>query len=257
MYKKLITQILIVLSMVFFIVGSAEAQIKLDIGPKFGLNVATFTGSDVKDTSLFLDADPGNVVGAVVGISITANVVRYMSIQAEFLYSMKGAAWEASKTDSNTVWEADQWVRLNYFEVPILLRVNVPMQSRFEPYFLAGPALGFYSSGEAKWTGEVYYNGKKVKHDEQYENKIYNTKSTIVSAVFGAGAKLKKGRGCFYFEVRYSTSLGDTFEDTPPHSEIPDIKDYAIFADPYTGEKAKIKHSLFTFQIGYTLSIGL
>src|SRR5215211_3696797 len=75
-----------------------------------GINSSTVAGDETEDAS--------RRTGVIAGILLSVPVAPNFAIQPEFLYSMKGAKFGDS--------DAAGTVKLDYAEIPILLRIDVP-----------------------------------------------------------------------------------------------------------------------------------
>jgi len=103
------------------------------LGIHGGASIATLGGSDVGSA----DARTGMNFGA----SVTFPVGEILGIQLGAGYAQKGATENSEG--------ADVEFALDYFEVPVLLRVGVPTTGSISPHFFAGPAVAFKAKCEA------------------------------------------------------------------------------------------------------------
>lgn len=116
--------------------AEANAQL-LHFGAKIGLNLATLYRYDIPyGLSGKQELRPGFVVGAYM----TYGVIPFVSIQPEVLYSIKGTKFkETSPTPAEYLFS------YNYVEVPVLLKLNLPIGSvtPFKASFYMGPDFAF------------------------------------------------------------------------------------------------------------------
>src|SRR4029079_5672560 len=109
--------------------GVAQAQLKPP--PRFGLmagiNSSTVGGGDADDAA--------RRTGVMAGAFIVAPVSPGVAIQPELYFTMKGAGFSDSDGSGS--------VKMNYVEIPVLLRVSVPTSSNARPFFYGGPAIAF------------------------------------------------------------------------------------------------------------------
>jgi hypothetical protein len=145
--KRLLFALLVAASVVLLVAPlSAKGMM---FGIKGGLSEAKFNGSDVGDNSY----KAGFVGGAFMNYELTD----IFSIQPEVLFAMKGA-----KFDSAGVSFKD---KLNYIEVPILLKANLPVSGSIKPSIYAGPAFDFRLSAKASDGEEIDFKDQTAGFD--------------------------------------------------------------------------------------------
>jgi len=200
------------------------------LGIKGGLNLADIYGTDSEG----LDSRTALAGGALVMFQLSPT----FAIQPEVLYSMKGA--EGSEAGLSLT------LKLNYLEVPFLLKFLPPVNSATHPSVYIGPAIAF--SLDSKAEAEGYGGSGSVD--------IANTKSVDVGLVFGGDIEIPAGEnGLVMLDVRYTLGLAKTFDDTEPF----DINDPPLplpIADPLTGNAYDVKNSALTFTVGYAFPLG-
>lgn len=112
--KKLI---LTTLSLLAFIVSSAQsndnATSNLSFGVKGGVNFSNLYTEEVDDNNVLTSFH--------VGVFATFPITDILGIQTEVLYSRKGAELEYN----NAFLSGTAQFRLNYIEVPVLLKFNI------------------------------------------------------------------------------------------------------------------------------------
>ncbi len=137
---KKIMIFLMILSFVF--VGTLSAQGNLGFGVKGGLNMAKLT---VEDTDI--DMDPGFKLGPTFGGFVTYNLNDKLTIQPEFLYTVKGGSYEISESVTgggyDVVWDGSNDFKMNWLEIPILIVFNPNDKIKI----FAGPFLEVFLSG--------------------------------------------------------------------------------------------------------------
>ncbi len=121
---------LLLLALVFIIAFATEGCAQsLSFGPKLGFTSTTFAGNDVSD-----DTDPlGGFVGGV--FFKYAGESNIFALQPEILYHQKGAVDMEGGTGTK--------LNVDYLEVPILLKVQIPVGETFFPHIYAGPYGAF------------------------------------------------------------------------------------------------------------------
>jgi len=158
---------------------------KMMFGFKGGINLANITGDVVED-------EISMKTGLVGGLFICYRVTETVALQTEFLYSMKGCKLE--DPDVEMIWN------LNYLEIPLLFKVNLPTRGNLKPSLYAGPALGILMSAEGEL--KIIETGEGGNRDikDQFEE-------TDIGIIAGAGLGYKMGSGCLFGEFRYEVGL--------------------------------------------------
>jgi outer membrane protein with beta-barrel domain len=110
--------------------GTPAARPAPRLGLLAGLNLSTVGGDDVDDA----EGRTGGIFGGYVSLGIG----RSWAIQPEVLFSMKGAT-DNSGGDETTL-------KVNYIEVPLLLRLNIPTAGSVDPHVYAGPSFAYRAS---------------------------------------------------------------------------------------------------------------
>ena len=201
MKKYILIGCVIVLS-ILIIASPIFAQPKFGKGVKAGLNIANLGGSDVEGT----DSRTALVFGVFVDVPLSP----IFSIQPEVLYSMQGA--KEKETDNGTT--VDITYKLDYIQIPVLVKVNVPVQgSNVKPSVFAGPALGINTTAKAK--GE----GGGVSAEVDLKDLGMPVKSTDFSLVFGAGIGFGAGSMTIDFDARYWLGLS-SIDDSAANADV-------------------------------------
>lgn len=157
----------------------------VSFGLKAGLDFSRFSGADVdtlaQKSSPFTSAELKSKVGFAGGAFLGVGVGGSWALQPELLYVMKGTKVSAASGDSN--------INLNYFEIPVLLKLNLlPPKSAVAPFIFAGPSLSFKT-------------GTKFTSKDVDQN--YQARSADYGLVLGAGLDIQK----FSLDVRYDLGL--------------------------------------------------
>ncbi len=237
------------------VIGGAVdgAEIKIELGPKGGLNFATMTG-DLADTSAMGDGPEASyLVRGAGGVFVSIILTDSWSIQPEFLYSQKAGKWEEVYTEGYFTATATQEIEVEYIEIPVLAKFTFPQSGKFKPFLCAGPALAFSTASSVKIVNTVDSSGTRVYYFDDYFSNIHNAKSLIFEGCVGIGLNWQLGSNRLTLEGRYTRSLGRIFDDVDDFGAIPE--DDAAVADYPSGEGSKLNHSVFTFIIGYGFSL--
>lgn len=164
-------------------------------GPKIGMNVANLVGDDAGSS----EAKWGLSGGAFLNLGVNPAV----SFQTELLFAQKGARW----TGTNP-WFGDVEVTaaLDYFELPILLKLSWPVPSRTVPSVM----FGSYVATKLSATGTLDVAGVSTSTD------IPDVKNTDYGLVFGASLDFLVGMGRIVLDGRYSLGLTSVDDHEPP-----------------------------------------
>ncbi|HYG37486.1 MAG TPA: porin family protein [Cytophagales bacterium] len=159
----------------------ANAQAGFSIGPKAGLSVNDFSSDD------------GNYSARVAwaaGLFANIQLGEMFSVQPEFLIHQKGATQNVNGQKNE--------VRLNYFSVPLLGKIMIPINGMFYPHILAGPVYNYRLN--AKYTasdnGTVSFNDGDLKRTE-------------IAGALGAGLDIISNNVYFNLDARYNLGFSD------------------------------------------------
>jgi len=221
MKKLCIFVVMGILVLILLLPNSASAY-EIKGGLKIGLNMANIHGKDVKE---FEQVVGGNWESKLVfcgGGYITLTLTEMIAIQAEVLYTQKGAKYDMTWYDETYSAKFN----FSYLEIPVLAKILIPTQSSFKPSLFAGPALALKLSGKAK----SEYAG------ESYEEDVEAMKGTDFGFILGAGIDFGLGgviKGKITVDVRYNLGL-------------------TTISKKVEGESTDIKNGVFSFMIGYS-----
>lgn len=195
-------------------------------GIKGGLSVAKITGDDadmpdpVDDVGMISpDYRTGFAVGAYMIYPFTPN----LAFQPEAFYVNKGAKWEGSgqtyDEDLGEYIDYDwkQTLKLDYIEVPLLLRLEPTMSGSVGPYFLVGPSVGFKASAKMKYEVTASAAGQSISMDD--EEDLDEVKSIDLGAAIGAGLVVPMESVSLLFEARYTLGLTKV-DDSDTESDV-------------------------------------
>ena len=177
----------IVLALLLVCGSPAFAQQPAAFGVKAGVNFANlnFEGEDA-------DVNFDSRMGFVGGLFVVVPSNSPFALQAEALYSQKGAQFDSEGFESK--------VRANFLEVPVLARFSTPASNGSSFHVFAGPSFGFKLSAEAVDS----FEGEEETTDLDDE-----TKSFDLGLVIGAGVEFGK----FVIDGRYSWGMTDLNKD--------------------------------------------
>ncbi len=187
------------------LLGLLVTVLTLGASSAFAQNNDRGIGVGIKGGLLFSNLDFGadddflkNKTGFTGGLFIGGNRGGLLGVEADILYSTKGAKVEGSGSDFD----------IRMLEIPVLLRLNVGSGSLSGArlYGLAGPSMGFRLKSE--------FGGIDI---------VDFTEGYDVNVVLGAGVELTR----FLIEARYNRGLKNISKN---FSESADIKtrSYAV-----------------------------
>ncbi len=117
---------------------------------------------------------------------------------------MKGLKWEG---EVNGATPLKIWIKLDYLEIPVLLKIMPGTQGSVKPYLFAGPAVSIKVSSKVK----AEFEGES--EEEPIEEEVL--KGTDFGLVIGAGADFglgAPGMGKLTVDIRYSLGLSTISE---------------------------------------------
>jgi hypothetical protein len=168
---------------------NAEARkISVDMGIKVGMCASNLNFS--KDSIDGWKTARNFLLGAFFAFNISKTVV----IQPELYYAVKGSAF--SHTYGGESFK--QRVKLDYIEVPLLVKINIPPEG--------GPALlaGFYGALNIGARAITQYSGENRK--ESIKGEI---QQDDYGFVIGTNIDFRMGTRKLILDLRYSTSLAN------------------------------------------------
>lgn len=188
--------------------ASGAAAQGISVGVKAGVNVATLGGDDVEDAE--------SRIGLVGGAFLVYRFSDMLALQPEVLYSQKGTSF------SDT--EGEVTLKLDYVDVPVLLRLDVPLaNSSLRPSVFAGPVFSLRASCGA----EAEFDGGSVEVNcDDFDEEGISFKDTDFGLAFGAGLDFPAGRATVTLDGRYTlglSSIDDSGQDA-------DVKNRAFAA---------------------------
>jgi hypothetical protein len=204
--KTIFTIVFVLL--VFTILPRAQMQ----LGLKAGLNIATVSGDDADN---LFETSLDSRTGFNGGIFFMYQFNKMFAIQPEAYYTMKGA--------STTSMDVDITLKLDYVEIPVLIKVIIPTEGTgLKPSLFVGPALAFNTGAKIK--GEYQGQSEEIDIDSVVT-------STDFSLIFGGGVGFMIGNNELGVDIRYSLGL-TSWDDT---SDPIDVKNNVLSFNAYYG----------------------
>jgi hypothetical protein len=203
MKRQIATAAALLIAIVSQPVAAQRAPVRL--GASVGANFAKFRGDDGGLQS--------NRVGAIGGVALTLPLGGMLDLEIDGLYSQKGTKFDAVLAEATT--------KLDYIDIPVLLRVGLIPNSPTRPYIEAGPSLSIRvgCAVEAKSFGF----GGSVDCSEAGEFLEGQVKSYDIGGVIGGGIDIAAGSARIKLGVRYTIGFVEIVE----HSTV---KNQAISA---------------------------
>jgi hypothetical protein len=158
MKKQLISGVILLMALA----AASPAYAQVGGGIKGGVNLATVSGSD---------DSPDTRVGTIAGVFLITNQ-DLLAFQPEVLFSMQGAKFSFGTA------------KLDYVQIPLLLRIGSSSKNDASFYGLVGPSFGI------------------IAQDDFFEDAV---ERTDVGATFGIGATFSR----VLIEARYTAGLRD------------------------------------------------
>lgn len=183
-------------------VGQVTDKLPLRFGIKLGFNLANVTNY------------PGSTdsrTAYVAGIMVMSKKSPLLSYQIELLLSGKGFERDDLADSANPVRLT---TRLTYLEVPIMIRLKIPIPGKYRPFLIGGGfmAIRMKESVLIKQglVERVFEDDKSQKSELGY--------------IFGGGLEIKAGNSAIIIEARLEKSITNSLTDIDSQNNIFDSK---------------------------------
>ena len=187
--KKLLSLICIA-GMIAFGFNEAQAQ-----DTRFGLK-GGLTMYSMETSVMGFSETSDNKLGFTGGLFVEKPFSDMFSLQFEALFVQKGGE------DSDEVW-GDESLTLSYVDIPVLLKVNIPLDGDTTPYVYGGGFFGYLIDASEEANGETHDIGEFF-NDFNY------------GVAFGAGVSF----GMFNLDVRYDMGLANIVDEDDEFGDI-------------------------------------
>lgn len=189
-----------IISLILVLLAGQALAGGLGKGIKAGISYSKVTNDAVGDSDY--------KAGVAAGVSVSYDLLPGITLQPELLYVQQGGRWDVNVLDGGAiVSNAELTWKLNYLQVPVLARVNLPLLGAFLPTLIAGPALSVKTAS----TYEIEEGDALISSGD-----VDDLVSTDLSLIVGVGFKVGAGPAGFVVDARYnlgSTNLNDTDSD--------------------------------------------
>ncbi len=180
-----------VVSFLMTLLLAVSATARIGYGVKGGLNFADLTGTDSEGFK--------NKTGMIAGVYAKLSFSPRVAIQPEILYTQKGSRGTEGGLLSMTF-------KMDYIEIPVLLRLTVPLEGQVEPFVYGGPSFAFITKAEIEFQAQGISATLNMA----------NEKSSDIVFLFGGGLELDAGAVDVFFDLRYSLGLSNPYDDVAP-----------------------------------------
>lgn len=143
-----------------------------------------------------IESTSDSKIGFTAGLFAEFALSNIISIQPEVLYVQKGG-------EDNDEDFGDSAMTLSYVDVPLLLKLNVPLEGSVKPYAIGGPYVGYLIDATDDFEGE----SEDIK--DFFEDLNYGV-------MFGAGVNI----GSFHIDIRYDMGLANIYAGNEEFDEF-------------------------------------
>ena len=204
-------------------VFTVQAQFR--IIPKVGVTASTVGRSQAyKDASKQSNTDNPFSIGFSAGAGFELSVGDIFSIQPEILYTQKG--YKLKDQDGSLQF------KLNYVEIPVLLKFSFGEEDELRFFGYAGPYVGYALNGSYNFQIASASRKGKLKFAEEPANytgtDAYVSKDEAnrldIGAYVGAGVGYPLGSGELTLEGRYGYGFTNFEKDATGRMSADDLK---------------------------------
>jgi hypothetical protein len=186
-------------------------------GIKAGVNFADI--SNLENPFLeMLGIKFGTKIGVIAGAFYRIDLTNSFAIQPEVYYSQKGTRASGKGSIYDVPYSYDFSLRLDYIEIPLLMKYRIPTRGKFTPGIFAGPYVAFKVSAKAALTVE----SEGMKQTQEVD--IEDVKKMDFGLAFGANLDFDIGHSSIIIDIRYSLGLSKISE----YEDDPDMKNSAF-----------------------------
>ena len=220
--KRLVT--ICAISIMFLLAVGQRTFAQLALPIRLGVTGGIHFANQTFSPGLYPEENPKTFrVGSMFGGMAELGIKGIWSLHSEPRFIQKGTKFQKIITSKGFVptGMTDASFRLNYFEIPFLLKAKFEDYS-FKPFLLAGPTFGFINSAKVEAPG-THVLGRSGTSTVDIENDV---NSFEVGLEIGAGVEYElSSRVDVLLSARYSQGLNDIYSNPI----IPSAKSYGFF----------------------------
>jgi hypothetical protein len=190
------------LFLAFLCCGSITAQTGARFGLKTGFSLATQYGITPADDIYKVETSSRKAFAG--GIFVYFPITESVGIQQELLYAMKGSGQDVTITTPYNINTVSEY-KLNYFEMPIVIKYKFVNIKNIGIYGSTGIALSLLINGEYNITTTINTGAPPLIVTEE-SGDMEGIDTFDYSFVYGAGADFKLLKKVFFFE--YCMTVG-------------------------------------------------
>jgi hypothetical protein len=142
-----------------------------------------------------------NRTGTVFGANLTLPFGEKIALQPELLFINKGSQFEVGNLGTEDI-------RLDYLEVPLLLRYDVNRKNFFAPHLYAGPSVGYRVGCNV-----TFKNSELPVPTSDCKRNDFDPKSVDYGAIVGGGVDVNLGGLGLTGGARYGIGLANIGND--------------------------------------------
>jgi hypothetical protein len=186
------------LLLLFLLYGSLSAQTGARFGLKAGYNYATQYGIKPADDTYTVSSSGRS--GFAGGLIIYYPITEAVGIQQELLYVMKGSGQDVTITTPLNI-NTKSVYKLNYFEMPMVLKYRFAKIKDFGIYGNTGIALTLLINGDYNITTTINTGAPQLIVTEE-SGDMKGLDMFDYSFLYGLGTDFKLLNKLFFFETR-------------------------------------------------------
>ncbi|MCR4396579.1 MAG: PorT family protein [Candidatus Saccharicenans sp.] len=205
--NQLIGLSLSVLLALFVLAGSLEALTPRTLGFKIGYTRNQLRG---QDTGPGIEVTKIATNGVTIGLVGNIKILDWLFFQPEVLYFQKGGKYDVQVPLPISIPGFQVNVidtrSLEYLEIPLMLKVALPVKWRVKPTFLTGLSAGLKLRGSLENNVNITISGYNVPYFRTED--ITSQLNTLeLSYVIGGGLDFEVGRGKLAVDQRFFFGL--------------------------------------------------
>lgn len=208
LFRRYVPTIILILFLgmgLVFTSSPAMGQVDIKPGVKAGLNFADLGGDDADAFAEFISSSSGSVdigrrTGFAVGGFALIDFAGPFALQPELVYVQKGQKSDLEAEFFGETISGSVTTKLDYIEVPLLAKFQIPVAGPLSPNLFAGPTVGFTASSEV----EMEFSGESESDDIGDD-----ISGTDFGLAFGGGADFGLSAATLTVDLRYGLGLTD------------------------------------------------